>query len=189
MNPIQLLFGSARIENQERRTTMAEQVQALQKVRETAPVKPFTADFLARAEEMYGTIAGRAFEIFQDHGGVLGQDLEDWFKAEAEVLHPIHLDLAESDREITARAEVPGFSTNDIEIRLEPHRLAITGERESEEERNGGQRLYSERCAHRVFRVIDLPVEVNPDRTKATLRDGVLEIAMPKATPPRDVRL
>ena len=168
---------------------MAEQGQALQKARETAPLKPFTTDFFERAEAMYGTIAGRAFEIFQDHGGDLGRDLEDWLKAEAELLHPIHLDLAESDREITARAEVPGFSTNNLEIRLEPHRLAITGERETEEERNGGQMLYSERCADRVFRVIDLPAEVNPDKTKATLRDGVLEIAMPKATPPRDVRL
>jgi HSP20 family protein len=164
---------------------MAEQATALQKTREIAPPKPFTADFFQRSKEVYDSIGRRAFEIFESHGRVLGRDLENWLRAETELLHPIHLDLVESDREVTARAEVPGFDTKDLEIRLEPRRLAIAGKRETVTEHNGGKILYSERCADQVLRVIDLPAEVNPERTRANLKDGVLEIAMPKTTPAR----
>ena len=38
-----------------------------------------------------------------------------------------------------------------------------------------------------MFRVIDLSREVDPDTVKATLQDGTLEIALPKARPARKV--
>ena len=161
---------------------MAEQAAALQRTGETTPLRPFRANFYRFAEEIHDSIARRAFEISEGHRGIHGGELEDWLKAENEVLHPIHLDLLESDGELIARAEVPGFSTNDIEISLEPRRLAITGRRETREERKAEKALYSETCANQVFRVIDLPAEVRPGGTRANLKDGVLEIAMPKNT-------
>ena len=161
---------------------------ALQPLREIASLKPFTDDFSRRSEEIYHSIARRAFEIFESSGRVSGRNHEDWLKAEAELLHPVHLDIAESDEAVTVRAEVPGFSAKDVEIRLEPHRLAITGKRETNEERRTEKTLYSERCVDELFRVIDLPAEVNPEKTTATLKDGILQLAMPKTTAARNVK-
>ena len=161
---------------------------ALQPLREIASLKPFTDDFSQRSQEIYDSIARRAFEIFESSGLVPGRDHEDWLKAEAELLHPVHLDIAESDEAVTVRAEVPGFGAKDVEITLEPHRLAITGKRETNEERKTEKTLYSERCVDQVFRVIDLPAEVNPDKAAATLKDGILQLAMPKTTAARNVK-
>jgi HSP20 family protein len=156
--------------------------------REIASLKPFTDDFSQRSTEIYESIARRAFEIFESSGRISGRDHEDWLKAEAELLHPVHLEIAESDQAVTVRAEVPGFSAKDVEIRLEPQRLAITGKRETNEERRTEKTLYSERCVDQVFRVIDLPAEVNPEKATATLKDGILQLAMPKATAARNVK-
>ena len=161
---------------------------ALQPLREIAPLKPFTDDFFRRSKEISDSIAHRAFEIFESSGRISGRDHEDWLKAEAELLHPIHLDIAESDEAVTVRAELPGFSAKDLDIRLEPRRVAITGERETKEERKTEKKLYSERCVDQVFRAIDLPAEVNPEKATATLKDGILQLAMPKTAAARNIK-
>src|SRR5438094_4906172 len=161
---------------------------ALQPPRESASLKPFTDDFSRRSEEIYHSIARRAFEIFESSGRISGRDHEDWLKAEAELLHPIHLDIAESDEAVTVRADVPGFSAKDLDIRLEPRRVAITGERETKEERKTEKKLYSERCVDQVFRVIDLPAEVNPEKATATLKHGIVQLAMPKTAAARNIK-
>ena len=167
---------------------MAEQGTTFQRSRETAPLKPFTADFFRCAEKIHDSIARRAFEIFESHENAVGRDLDNWLKAEGEVLHPLHLDVEESDEEVTARAEVPGFGTKDLEISLEPRRLAITGRRETRQERRVGKTLYSEKCANEVFRVVDLPATVSPERASADLKEGILEITMPKTAPTRSAK-
>jgi HSP20 family molecular chaperone IbpA len=86
-----------------------------------------TADVFERIQQFYDSTARRAFEIFENNGRWLGRDLEDWFRAESELLHPIHLEMAESDDNLMVRAEVPGFSTKELEISIEPRRLTILG--------------------------------------------------------------
>jgi len=161
---------------------------ALQPLREIASLKPFTDDFSRRSEEIYHSIARRAFEIFESSGRVSGRNHEDWLKAEAELLHPVHLDIAESDEAVSVRAEVPGFSARELEIRLAPRRLAITGKRQSTQEQSTENTVYSERCVDQVFRLVELPAEVNPEKATATLKDGILQLAMPKATAARNPR-
>ena len=161
---------------------------ALQPLREIASLKPFTDDFSRRSEEIYHSIARRAFEIFESSGRVSGRDHEDWLKAEAELLHPVHLDIAESDEAVTVRAEVPGFSAKELEIRLAPRRLAITGKRQTKQEQSTENTIYSERCVDQVFRLVELPAEVNPEKATATLNEGILQLAIPKVTLTRSVK-
>ena len=161
---------------------------ALQPLREIASLKPFTDDFSRRSEEIYDSIARRAFEIFESSGRVSGRNHEDWLKAEAELLHPVHLDIAESDEAVTVRAEVPGFSAKELEIRLAPRRLAITGKRQTKQEQSAENTVYSERCVDQVFRLVELPAEVNPEKAAATLNEGVLQLTIPKVTLARSVK-
>ena len=88
-------------------------------------------DLLDRVQDVSNSIARRAFEMFEDRGRAFGHDLEDWLRAESEFLHPIHLDIAESDDAVTVRAEVPGFSAKELDVGVEPHRLTISGKREA----------------------------------------------------------
>lgn len=147
------------------------------------------SDLVDRVQEMSNAIARRAFEIFENRGRAFGRDLEDWLRAESEFLHPIHLDIAESDDAVTARAEVPGFSAKELEVGVEPHRLAISGKREAKEERKSKKTIYSEHCQDQIFRAIELPAEVDSSKVTATLKDGVLELSMPKAVKAQKVRV
>jgi HSP20 family protein len=165
-------------------------VAVTQPAKEAAPMKLLSgSDLFDRIQDMSNSIARRAFEIFEDRGRAFGHDLEDWLRAESEFLHPIHLDLAESDDAVTVRAEVPGFSAKELEVGVEPHRLTISGKREANEERKSKKTIYSEHCQNQIFRAIELPAEVDSSKVTATLKDGVLELSMPKVTKTQKVRV
>ncbi len=169
---------------------MSQQRTGIQTARETVPLKFVTADeVIDRMGEVCDSIARRAFEIFEGGGRAFGRDLADWVQAESELLHTVHLGIAESEDALTVRAEVPGFNANELEVSLEPRRLTIIGKRESQEERKTGKTVYSERCSNQIFRVIDLPAEVGTAKVTATLKNGVLELEMQKAAPAKKIRV
>lgn len=138
-------------------------------------------------KETFETIGRRAFDIFEHKGRALGHALTDWLEAEAELLHPVRLELSESDESYRIRAEVPGFSTRDLDVRIEPQRVTITGNRETAEEKQIMKRVYSEWSSNRILRTIELPAEVNVESAKATLKDGILELELLKAAPAKRV--
>ncbi len=138
---------------------------------------------------LYESIARRAFEIFESDGGIFGRDLHHWFRAEAELLHPVHVHIAESGDALTVQAEVPGFSANELQISLEPRRVTISGKRETTAEHKQRKTIYNEQCSNEILRVIELPEEVDPSKTTATLKNGVLEFNMPKVAKGKTTRV
>jgi HSP20 family protein len=163
---------------------------ATQPAREAIQVKQSaTGDVIDRIQQTYDAIARRAFEIFNNNGSWLGHEMEDWLRAESELLHPLHLEMKESDDSLTVRAEVPGFNTKELEINVEPNRLTIVGKHEAQEEKKKARTIYSERCANEIVRVVDLPAQVDSSKASATLKDGILNIELPKAAHAKTVRL
>jgi HSP20 family molecular chaperone IbpA len=149
------------------------------------PVKINTVDvesLFDRAKEIYEAITRRAYEIFNGRGRRDGYDLQDWLSAEQELLHPLSLEMTESEDYLTARTEVPGFSEKDLKVNLEPRRLVITGKIEESSEQKTGETMYSSRRSNEIFHTLDLPAEVNPEKASATLNQGILEIQLPKVT-------
>jgi len=139
---------------------------------------------------MHENIARRAFEFFESAGSLFGHELDHWFKAEAELLHPAHVSISESDDALNVEAEVPGFGANELEVSLEPQRLTISGRKETgKEDKKKGKTIYREQCSSELLRVIDLPVDVDPAKTTATLKNGVLELDMPKSAQGRTTRV
>jgi len=138
---------------------------------------------------LYDRIACRAFESFDGNGRLAGRDLADWFQAEEEFLHPLHIEVSESPEALTVRAEVPGFKAKELEINVEPRRVTITGKRETKQESKSTKTIYSETCSDQILRVVDLPAAVQTDKVKAALKDGMLELDMPKAAPAKTVKL
>ena len=163
---------------------------ALQPVKTSVPVKQTEPEnVFDRIQQTYDSIARRAFEIFDSNGRWRGRELSDWLQAESELLHPVHLEMAESDDNLTVRAEVPGFSTKELEINVEPRKLTIVGKHEAREESKKGKTIYSERCAREILRVVDLPAQVDSSKVSAMLKDGILNIELPKAAHAKTVRI
>lgn len=155
---------------------------AVQPVKTSAISKPTESQQLAdRMEKLYSSIARRAFEIFEGNGAGHGRELSDWLQAESELLHPMHLEIAESDGSLTLKAEVPGFTSKELDLQVDGNRLTISGKHESNEETTKGRTIYSERCAKEIFRTIELPTPVDGSKVNATLKDGVLTVELPKA--------
>ncbi|HEX2711158.1 MAG TPA: Hsp20 family protein [Candidatus Acidoferrales bacterium] len=137
--------------------------------------------FFERLAEINNLIARRAQELFEASGSVHGRDIENWARAEREILHAVPLEVQETETGITVLAEAPGFNERDLEVRVEPRRLLIAGKRVGTTERKEGKTVYSERHSQQIFRVVDLPSRIDPEGVKATLSDGLLEISLPKA--------
>jgi len=151
---------------------------------EPPPVKlPRGRGLCGRIQELSNSIARRAFELFNGRGRSDGHNLEDRFKAELESLHPVHLDVAESGDSVTVGVEAPGFKAKELEVGLEPHRLTISGRREtSEHYREQCLEAYVQRLVgDEIYRAIDLPAAIDTSKVTATVKDGVLKLWMPKA--------
>jgi HSP20 family protein len=136
--------------------------------------------FFELAQELNELIAQRAYELFEATGCAHGLDRENWLYAQSEILLNIPVEVSETETELTIRADVPGFSEKDLEVRVAPRSLCITGERQQPSEQDEVKTVYSERRSNRIFRVLNLASEIDTEKMNATVADGVLEIKLLK---------
>ncbi|MBZ5651177.1 MAG: Hsp20 family protein [Acidobacteriia bacterium] len=146
-------------------------------------------NLMDRINKTSQSIAQRAYEIFEGSGRRFGHDLEDWFKAEMDLLHQVPVNIVESADSLEVKAEVPGFTEKEIQISVEPCRLTITGKRESNKEEKKGKTVYSEFSSDQILRVVDLPASVDAEKVTATLKNGVLRLIMPKTAKAKTIEI
>lgn len=91
------------------------------------------------------------------------------------------VDVEHNDGEIIVTADLPGFSTDDINIECDENRLTIRAERQSTtSESSESEDTYHQQERLSVQeRMIPLPVKVNKEGVTATYTNGVLSITMP----------
>lgn len=136
--------------------------------------------FFKLAQDINEVIARRAYELFESSGFIHGHARENWIRAESEILLNVPVDITATETELIVHADVPGFSEKDLEVRVAPRSLCITGTRSETTDQKDGNTVYSERRSTQIFRVLELPSEINPDKVKATVSDGLLEIKLLK---------
>ena len=90
------------------------------------------------------------------------------------------IDLEETDDAYVVKAELPGVEDKDFEVTLEEDVLVLSGEKRTERSEENEGRHYVESISGRFERRIALPMEVNGDEVKATYKNGVVTINLPK---------
>ena len=148
-------------------------------VPETTTLNPGDA-FYELSQEFRDLISRRAYELFELRGSVHGYDGEDWLQAKSEILVNVPVDITETDTGLTIHAAVPGFTEKDLEVRVSPRSLCITGKHQETSERTDEKAVIAERSSSQIFRAFELPAEVDPDTVNATVNNGVLEIDLLK---------
>ena len=90
------------------------------------------------------------------------------------------VDVRDTGKELTVTAELPGLGQEDVEVSLTKNSLTLKGEKKAEREEKGKGVHLTERTYGSFLRTITLPVEINVDKTKASFKNGVLKITLPK---------
>jgi HSP20 family protein len=107
--------------------------------------------------------------------------LPAWSWAEREGGWAPAVDMVDRKDEIVLRADLPGLDEKDIEVTVQDGSLIIRGERREETEEKKEDYYYSERTYGVFARTLPLPTGVEADNVKATFKNGVLEVHLPKA--------
>ena len=90
------------------------------------------------------------------------------------------VDIYEDKDTFTVKAELPGMKREEIEISYHDGALTISGERKFEEKPNDTETYRSERFFGRFHRTLTLPKSVQSEKAKATYKDGILIVVLPK---------
>lgn len=118
-------------------------------------------------------------------------------KAESTVSHPkittemtgelddepegqLTIDVYQTPMEIVVESAIAGVNPDDIDINVTNDSISIRGSRKREKEVKGDDYFYQECYWGRFSRSVILPQEVDPERVKATIKNGILTVRMPK---------
>ncbi|MDH3431407.1 MAG: Hsp20/alpha crystallin family protein [Gammaproteobacteria bacterium] len=90
------------------------------------------------------------------------------------------VDIVDREKELIVRAELPGIEKDDVEVTISGDRLMIEAEREFEEEETKASFYRHELGYGELMRTIALPVDVDVEHITAELKDGILNVVLPK---------
>lgn len=119
----------------------------------------------------------RAYELFERRGKTHGHDIDDGLKAERQILNSVPLTLNEAEHLYVVTADVSGFAADELDVRVEPFRIFITGTKRSLSVGTSAQ-------PEQMLQPIDLGHEIETNTVIAELSNGVLTISMRKVCVP-----
>jgi HSP20 family protein len=91
------------------------------------------------------------------------------------------IDMAENDKQIHVRAELPGIDPKDVDVSVSEDRLVISGEKKSQTEESGEGWTHRESHVGAFSRAIPLPEAVDPAKVTARYDKGVLTVELAKS--------
>ena len=94
-------------------------------------------------------------------------------------LFPV-LNISETKKEITVKAEIPGVETDDLNVSLDGRTLIIKGEKKQEKEDKDENYHRMERSYGYFSRTAQLPADVDPSKVEASYKKGVLKVVLKK---------
>lgn len=95
----------------------------------------------------------------------------------------MRLDVAETDKAYTVRADLPGVKKEDIKVDVDGNRVAISAELRKESEHKDGKIVRSERYVGQQYRSFTLEHAIDDAAAVAKCEDGVLQLTLPKKAP------
>src|SRR5437867_11991108 len=111
-----------------------------------------------------------------------GGPLARWTDSELRVREPL-VDLIDKGSEFVVRVELPGVAKEEVDLTVTSGGIEIRAETNRSRDEKEKNYEYRERTYQALHRVLSFPEEVKADLAAATLKDGVLEVRIPKKEP------
>jgi HSP20 family protein len=130
----------------------------------------------------FGPLRSQMNRLFDDFfGGFPGLPMMPPSPMMAAVVVAPRIEVSETDKELQITAELPGIDPKNVEVTLEDDVLTIRGEKEAQKE-EGEDRDYhlTERSYGTFVRYLRLPFRADPQQVRASFKDGVLTLTIPK---------
>lgn len=105
-------------------------------------------------------------------------------KKEASVRRYPATDIYDTETDFVFKMETPGFSKEELNVVMKDNILSIKGEK-AKEENSDVQANWAESLKSNFSRSFRLPKNANSQKIDASLRDGVLELRIPKVEEPK----
>jgi len=117
-----------------------------------------------------------------DMSRLMDRTFENYWGTRASDWNVPALDVFEKDDKIFVKAELPGFTPEQVDIRVEGDVLHLKGQRttETQQDEEGGRYHLQERSISNFTRSIQFPVAVDGNKAEAEFENGVLTLTLPK---------
>ena len=92
-------------------------------------------------------------------------------------------DLVDEGNRFLVRAEAPGIPRDKIDVTVTKDGIEISGETGAEKEDKEKNFVVRERSYSSIYKSLTFPEEVIPEKAECTLKDGILEVSVPKKMP------
>ena len=139
---------------------------------------PLTSGFLDIRTEV-----NRLFDSFFGRPAQVGGSMEP--------LWAPTVDMYETKDEVVVTADLPGLNEKDIHLSITGEALSLKGERHWDQQLKDDSHYRTERWFGKFERSLQLPVPVQVERVKASYRDGVLTVSLPKTEEirPKEIKI
>jgi HSP20 family protein len=94
-----------------------------------------------------------------------------------------HVDLEDRGKDFLLRAEMPGFRSSDIDVHVQGDAIEIQATAGWKYDDRTKRYICKERECESFYRMVELPEEIKTDKVEAELKDGILEVVLPKKAP------
>jgi HSP20 family molecular chaperone IbpA len=140
---------------------------------------------LGELDQLRADVSRRAFELFQSHHRFWTRSLDDWLRAEQQLVWRPAVALRQRDNELELLAALSGVEPKDLDIQVTPDDILITAAGRHEHGPEKGTVHLCEFSHGKLFRPVHLPHSIDPDSVKAEYRNGLLRLTarMAKAEP------
>jgi HSP20 family molecular chaperone IbpA len=141
-----------------------------------------TLPIFEEIRKRFDDVRQRALDLFEKRGRQIGHELDDWLKAEREILGGWPAaELKEKDGKYEFEMTLPGFEPKEVTITATPNEIIVHAETKHEKKTTEGTVLWTEFGSNNVYRRVELPEPIDVDKTDATLEKGLLRIGAAKA--------
>ena len=141
-------------------------------------------------EKGFRELERRLDDVYSDNWGISSR----WELPELSRLYKMKIttprvDVADRDDDIMVRADVPGVKKENLDITLTDNTITIKGKTSEEKKEEKGDYFRSETLKGSFSRTMYLPSDVDGNRAESTIKNGMLEVVVPKLEKARRIKV